>query len=361
MAKRTAGCVVSILLITSVVGSSLSAQRREIPQRNSRPNQRIDRTQSRSRTPAPQAKAPNRNAARMAPKLAPARPRQPEGFPLNEADQKKIDTILKFWEINSAKVKTFQCDYMRKEYDPVMGPKSDFAKVALGTAKFSNPDKILIEDKQVFGYQPPKKKGDKKHKLLSQEHIQHWLCDGKSVVVKDYRNKTLLETVLPPNLRGKAIATGPLPFMFGSKAKTMKERYWIREVAAKGEANRTDYHIEAIPKNKKDAANYEKIYIVLRRVSKDQILPVKMKVTLRSIRNAGADGRQRKVGERFDEYVFKNHRVNDARDRIAQFAGYFAKPKLEKGWKKDVRDWNGNPIHGNVANRKNPATRPRKR
>lgn len=363
MAKRIAGRVVSILLLTSVFTHTVYSQRREVSPRTGTSDKRIGRTQTRSRAPAERARTSQPNAARSAPRLArpQPRPRLPNGFPLNEADQKQIDTILKFWEVNSAKVKTFQCEYRRMEYDPVMGPKVDPAKIAIGTAKYSNPDKILIEDKQVFGFQPPKKKGDKKFKRLPDEHIQHWLCNGQSVIVKDYRNKTLLETVLPPNLRGKAIATGPLPFMFGAKAKTMKERYWIREVVPKGKANRTDYHIEAIPKHKNDAANYEKIYIVLRRVSKDQILPIHMEATLRSIKKLDANGRQRIVGRRYDRYLFKNHRVNDARDRIAQFAGYFAKPKLEKGWKKDVRDWNGNPLHGNVANRKRASAQPQKR
>ena len=57
---------------------------------------------------------------------------------------------------------------------------------------------------------------------------EYWVCDGGAIYQFDSRTKTVTETQLPPELRGKAIGEGPLPFMFGAKAATMKQRYWIQ-------------------------------------------------------------------------------------------------------------------------------------
>ena len=75
---------------------------------------------------------------------------------------------------------------------------------------------------------------------------EHWVCDGNSVYEINHQTKQLIETKLPPDMRGKAIAEGPLPFMFGAKKDTIRARYWIREIPRKQAAD--PYHLEFVPK-----------------------------------------------------------------------------------------------------------------
>ena len=88
---------------------------------------------------------------------------------------------------------------------------------------------------------------------------EHWVCDGKSVFEFNHKAKQLIETTLPPELRGKAIADGPLPFMFGAKAESIKNRYWIRQLEREGE--QAPWRLEFVPKFR--GADYSRIRLSL--------------------------------------------------------------------------------------------------
>ena len=51
---------------------------------------------------------------------------------------------------------------------------------------------------------------------------EHWVCDGKSVFEYRHDQKQLVERPIPPQLQGKAIVDGPLPFLFGAEAAKLK-------------------------------------------------------------------------------------------------------------------------------------------
>ena len=61
-------------------------------------------------------------------------------------------------------------------------------------------------------------------------------------------------TRLPPELQGKAIVDGPLPFLFGAKAETIKARYWIRVLPETGNGK---FWLEAVPKSRQDVQNFK--------------------------------------------------------------------------------------------------------
>ena len=61
------------------------------------------------------------------------------------------------------------------------------------------------------------------------EPTEWWSCDGKSIFeVRDKPQKLVVERPLPPEMYGKAITDGPLPFVFGAKAEVLKIRYYMR-------------------------------------------------------------------------------------------------------------------------------------
>lgn len=245
----------------------------------------------------------------------------PPGFPLRPDQQRRVDQILKVWEVRTAKIKTHQCQFVRRNYDFVFGDRETPKTVDVGTIRYREPDKGLMRVDKVYEVTP-----DKKLEKQDVQFGEYWVCDGESIFAFDSRTKVLTETVLPPEMRGQSIGEGPLPFMFGAKSETMKSRYWIREVPPKDENKSGEYYLEAYPKRQQDAANVEKLLIVLA-VQGDYLFPTSMLVF----------NRQGKV-----VYQFKEHRPNDSRHRVQGFLNSFVKPKKPRGWKKITEDWEGN-------------------
>jgi TIGR03009 family protein len=93
-------------------------------------------------------------------------------------------------------------------------------------------------------------------------NTEHWVCDGKSVFVYDPTKKQLLEHQLPPELQGKSISDGPLPFLFGAKAADMKKRYYIR-VMRPPAGVKDQIWLEAYPRTREEAANFSRADFIL--------------------------------------------------------------------------------------------------
>lgn len=268
---------------------------------------------------------------------APPSRRQPPGFPLTAEQQKRVDQILNYWEQKTSEIKTHECLFQRRNYNYVFGSQEVPTTIDRGLIRYSSPDKGLMRVDEVYDVNPQAAEDAKdRYKKQSVEFGEYWVCDGQSVYSFDSRTKTLTEAKLPPDMQGKAIADGPLPFLFGAKAKTMKDRYWIREITP--ENNPTgEYFLEAVPKKQEDAANFKAIHVILG-VTGDQLLPKAMKVL---------NGQQGRI-----EYDFAQHKTNDKGHRLADFLGGFASPKAPRGWKTVVEDWSA-PAETEAAD--NPA------
>jgi len=90
---------------------------------------------------------------------------------------------------------------------------------------------------------------------------EHWVCNGSSIYEFRHAEKQLRETKLPPELQGKAISDGPLPFVFGAKADTLKKRYWMRIITPPNVQGQS--WLEARPRFQADAANFSKVELIL--------------------------------------------------------------------------------------------------
>ena len=103
----------------------------------------------------------------------------------------------------------------------------------------------------------------------------------------------MVEHPLPPSLQGKAIADGPLPFLFGAEAEKLRQRYYLHLITpgdVKGEI-----WLEAYPKFQKDAANFQKSELILKA---DGMVPAAMQIYEPS-------GKQRTV-YKFDDVVIND-------------------------------------------------------
>jgi TIGR03009 family protein len=275
---------------------------------------------------APQT-GPNGSPAVQA---APAAPREPLApFQLTPPQEKYLNQVLDYWEFKSRGIQRFRCKFVRWEYDPIFGPKKwDIAKTeSTGAIMYSAPDKGLFKVEKIFHYVAPQNPNENpRYEEQAGQVGEHWVCDGQSVFEYNHQQKKLVQYQLPPEMRGQAIANSPLPFIFGANARQIKERFWMRVITpaeAKGE-----YWLEAYPKLQADAANYQKIEIIL---DEKEFLPKAIQVF-----DPTYDVRR---NPKRTAFMFEDREVNwnIALQKLNLFHREFFEPALPQGWKKEVQ------------------------
>lgn len=248
----------------------------------------------------------------------PIPPRAPQApFQLTPEQQAGLIRVLRAWEERSDKVQTLSSEFVRLDYDPVFGQRDEnqqlVPKESKGEIKYAAPDKGLyhITETRVFlgmeGKEP-------KFQILK-DGGEHWVCDGAAIWEYNYPKKQLIERRLPPQMQGKAITDGPLPFLFGAQADKLLDRYWMRIVTppqVKGQI-----WLEAFPKHQADAGNFQRATVILDSVT---LFPQAIEVHL-------PNGKNRHV------HQFQNNVVNELA-LLRFFKGDFAKPALPSGWQK---------------------------
>ena len=127
-----------------------------------------------------------------------------------------------------------------------------------GEIKYAAPDKGLFRVKSSKQWNAEKRKYDARPSNSG----EHWVCNGTSIYEFRHSERQLRETKLPPEMRGRAISEGPLPFVFGAKADTLKKRYSMRIITPPSVTDQI--WLEALPKFQVDAANFSKVELILR-------------------------------------------------------------------------------------------------
>lgn len=286
-------------------------------------------------------------------------PQQPEWYPLDPKVEQWVDTVLRYWEERSNKVKTLECKFQKWEYDPAQIPgqfnqlkvlgkinEMPFTKYAQGTIKYGAPDKGLFKVEQLQVIIPGQQQnGKQKYEVQPKENGEHWITDGKRVFAFDAHKKEVVEKLLPPELQGKALADGPLPFMFGARAETIKARYWIRPLQPEAPG---EYCLEAVPKSRQDSANFKMVQIVL---DEKQYLPTKMQI----FESDWSPVNPHRTAYRFDDRVENDQNalnaiLNPLNINLNPWAKQFFEVAVPRGWKKVVIDANGNIAGANPAN-----------
>jgi TIGR03009 family protein len=230
-------------------------------------------------------------------------------FVLNVQEQNNIDLVLRQWQQTGAQVKTFECDFTVWTYNAAFGP---------------GPDKPMRTENGVLRYATP----DKGMYKIESEGGEHWLCDGKAIFEFRSSTKQLIENRLPPQLQGKAIADGPLPFVFGVDAEKLKQRYWIRIITPQGATGQI--WLQAFPRTRQDAANFDRVEIIL---SDKTLLPEGLQLV-------EPQGKNRKA------YAFANLKVNNPVHIAKGWIGWFVAPQTPIGWERIVNDPSVTPQGG---------------
>lgn len=223
------------------------------------------------------------------------------------------------WQTKSDEIKTFDCEFERWEYDSVWGPGDDTPLVkSIGKLSYSKPDKgsFKIDEIRRWTKQDPNQETTKPGDWVKQEKEvgAHWICDGTAIYEYKHETKQLVVQQLPPEMRGKSIVDGPLPFLFGSDAEKLKRRYWIRSKRS----DAASIWLEAYPRTQADAANYHHVEIILQRKT---MLPKAIQVYL-------PGGSSRAV------YMFKQPTINAKVSQL--FSAIFKAPRTPWGWTRVV-------------------------
>jgi TIGR03009 family protein len=274
---------------------------------------------------------------------APTAPLQPEWVArMTLAEQQWVDEVLRYWEARSEKVKLFECRFQRWDYEG--GPAEvEQGRVvrrhprtyAEGTIKYAQPDKGLYRVEKLAIASVTEEGGKPQYVAQNPELGEHWICDGEKIYSFEASKKQVTVTPLPPELRGQAIVDGPLPFLFGAKAETIKARYWVRGLvpAPDDKSKENKYWLEAVPKSRQDAQNFKAVRIVL---DKEQFLPESLEIFAPHYDPPRNDARQ--------TYLFSKRQVKDANtiadslrqglDPLGLFTRDFYEVRIPLGWKK---------------------------
>jgi TIGR03009 family protein len=256
-------------------------------------------------------------------RVAVAAPASQQPAPLPPEQQAALDQLLAAWETRNAAVRTWACTFRKWEYNAwspadANGERLAFAE-STGELKYAAPDKGLFRVKETKQWSPEARR----YEIRGGDTGEHWVCNGESIYEFRHSERQLRETKLPPEMRGKAISDGPLPFVFGAKADTLKKRYWMRIVTPPDV--RDQIWLEALPKHQLDAANFSKVELILQ--ARDL-----MPFAIQMYKPAGQDR---------DVYQF-DPRTNLI-DRGLDMIRDFAKPMTPFGYKYVLEDLQAQP------------------
>lgn len=266
---------------------------------------------------------PQQIAAEM--QREPAVPVNP--FNVSAAEVAWIDGVLKKWETDSDTVKTFYAEFERDEFNQ-FGPPGMPMKRERGKLGYITPDQGSYEITDSRVWQPaqqqqppaPGEAAQPQGSYVKQEGVKgdHWVCDGKHVYEHRFNTKQLVVIPIPPDMQGKEIVNGPLPFLFGAKAEDLKQRYWFRVARELCDEKFTRIGIHAKPKFQADLANFTDVYVILRNEPKELLMPMSMRLV--SPDRSHADYR----------FNLKEARINARLDQW--FSGMFLAPRTPFGW-----------------------------
>lgn len=179
------------------------------------------------------------------PTMQPAAPQPPQApFVLSPQEAAVLDRVLTDWQKRNREIRALESKFYRWKYDGVFGNGNQPPPMDEGELKFAAPDKglFLLKGKQ-------------------EEQSEQWVCDGRAIFQFDYAQKMVTEHVLPPELQGKAIADGPLPFVFCTDAQKLKQRYFMRIITPPNVPN--EVWLEAYPRFQQQAAEFKKVEVIL--------------------------------------------------------------------------------------------------
>jgi TIGR03009 family protein len=179
-----------------------------------------------------------------------------------------LQAVLDAWETESGKIQTLAGVHERYVYNITF----ETATVASGKFFYAAPDRGRIDlegvdpEKMNFGAAGMKKGAAGAPFTYKADRNEIWVCTGKEVVTAVELDKTYQAFPLPPDMQGKNIINGPLPFLFGMKADEARRRFELKLL----NDDPSKAIIRAIPRTQLDSQNFGQATIIL---DKQKYLP----------------------------------------------------------------------------------------
>lgn len=167
-------------------------------------------------------------------------------FQLTPQQQLQVDQVLTFWEKYTRGVKKFESEFDLYTYPAVSVGGADVNSVpqsqkTAGFLKYESPNKGIY---RVDG--PPKEL----HR-----------CNGKSLFSYNFDKMEINEYPFSSE-ESQELDKGPMAFLFGASASTIRDRYWIRLVTPQ-EAPQGQIWLEAYPKTLEDRQDLVKAELII--------------------------------------------------------------------------------------------------
>lgn len=189
----------------------------------------------------------------------------------------ELEQLLKDWERVSAKVERLVGQHKRIVYNKIF----EVEKISEGQFYYEAPDKGRID---LVGIEPEKKSKSQRVNektgqayRIEKDQQTRWICSGKEIMNINDEEKTIEVFPLPPELQGKNIIHGPLPFLFGMKAEEAKKRFELSFVDQDdpNKNNEKVVWIKAVPRQMVDKDNFQEATIKLDR---ERFLPLAVRL-----------------------------------------------------------------------------------
>lgn len=225
-----------------------------------------------------------------------AQPQSNAPFELTPQQQNQVNQVLAFWESYTRGIKKFEADFDLYSYPAVSVGGTDVnsppqAQHTTGFLKYEAPNKGIF---RIDG--PPK---------------ELYRCNGKSVYTYNFDKKEINEyRYSDGSITGQELKKGPMAFLFGASAATLRDRYWIRLLPLPPGAPQGQIWLEAYPKYQEDLQDMTKAELII------NVKPCKPVAFQRYSPN----------GDR-QSYALKNIKVN----KFELFGGEPFEPN-ERGW-----------------------------
>ncbi len=173
--------------------------------------------------------------------------------------------ILTNWEMAGDATKKLEGKHRRYIYDYVFNVE----KWAEGEFYYESPDKGRIDIMVPKNFKEDQtRERDGKVFTIQKDKAERWICDGTQVLAIDEERKEFQRVPIPVQNRGKNIADGPLPFLFGISKEKLMMRYNIslHDDPQQGGQHNLDQgriHLRVQPLWQQDAANWQMAEIML--------------------------------------------------------------------------------------------------
>ncbi len=262
-------------------------------------------------------------------------PVQPDFLPLAPDHEAYLIKLLDHWEQTSSSIKRLTCDCQRWDYNTSIcnwrNPADNrlaAARIARGKIQYGEPDKADSNVNETWEFAGTKDNAgaEPEYRQVTDDTAkERWMCDGKAIYEFDFANKRLYEVSIPPEMQGAALSQSPLPFLFGAKRTDLMDRFWLRVATPQGVEN--EYWLEAWPKRREDATNYQRVEII---IAAEDFLPKSIHIYSRDYDAA--------TNPSSHHFEFSNRQVNNQLDGFKDFFGVFIRPTTQIGWERVLLD-----------------------